>query len=90
MSAALDNGLEVNWAALAGSNEKAGIDIVAIHSHLTGETPRVLFLHDWGIGPAEELAAPFARRCCRRSSRPGPEPGPGLVRRTLSLRGGCG
>lgn len=34
----------------------AGIDIVAIHSHMTGETPRVLFLHYWGIGPAEELA----------------------------------
>ena len=35
---------------------QAGIDIVAIHSHMTGETPRVLFLHYWGIGPAEELA----------------------------------
>ena len=34
----------------------AGIDIVAIHPHMTGETPRVLFLHYWGIGPAEELA----------------------------------
>ncbi len=34
----------------------AGIDIVAIHQHMTGETPRVLFLHFWGIGPADRLA----------------------------------
>ncbi len=34
----------------------AGIDIVAIHSHMSGEQPRILFLHYWGIGPAEQLA----------------------------------
>ena len=34
-----------------------GIDIVAIHSHMTGETPRLLFFHYWGRGKAGELAA---------------------------------
>jgi len=34
----------------------AGIDIVAIHSHMSGEEPRILFLHYWGIGPSEQLA----------------------------------
>ncbi len=34
----------------------AGINIVAIHSHMTGEEPRILFLHYWGIGPVESLA----------------------------------
>ena len=34
----------------------AGIQIVAIHQHMTGETPRILFLHYWGIGRAEDLA----------------------------------
>ncbi len=34
----------------------AGIDVVAIHSHMTEEEPRVLFLHYWGIGPAAQLA----------------------------------
>jgi hypothetical protein len=34
----------------------AGIDIVAIHSHMAHEEPRVLFLHFWGKGPAEALA----------------------------------
>jgi hypothetical protein len=33
-----------------------GIDIVAIHQHMTGEQPRVLFLHYWGIGKAADLA----------------------------------
>ena len=35
---------------------KGGIDIVAIHQHMTGEQPRTMFLHYFGIGPAEELA----------------------------------
>lgn len=34
----------------------AGINVVAIHSHMTGETPHVVFLHYWGIGPAVQLA----------------------------------
>jgi len=34
-----------------------GIDIVAIHHHMTGETPRILFLHYWGRGRASDLAA---------------------------------
>jgi len=34
----------------------AGIHIVAIHSHMSGEQPRILFLHYWGVRPAEELA----------------------------------
>jgi hypothetical protein len=36
---------------------KSGIDIVAIHSHMTGENPRVLFLHYWGRGKARDLAS---------------------------------
>ena len=33
-----------------------GIDVVAIHNHMTGESPRILFLHYWGVGPTEALA----------------------------------
>ncbi|HEY8667627.1 MAG TPA: DUF1259 domain-containing protein [Tepidisphaeraceae bacterium] len=33
------------------------INVVAIHNHMTGETPRIMFLHFWAIGPAEKLAA---------------------------------
>jgi len=33
-----------------------GINIVAIHSHMTQENPRILFLHYWGRGKADDLA----------------------------------
>lgn len=32
------------------------INIVAIHHHMTGEQPRILFLHYWGRGAAAQLA----------------------------------
>jgi hypothetical protein len=34
----------------------AGINIVAIHSHMTHEAPRILFFHYWGRGSAKGLA----------------------------------
>ena len=34
----------------------ANINIVAIHSHMTHEQPRILFFHYWGRGPAKHLA----------------------------------
>ena len=33
-----------------------GINIVAIHQHMTHETPRILFFHYWGRGTAKALA----------------------------------
>lgn len=35
---------------------RAGIDVVAIHSHMAAENPRVLFLHFWGVGAAADIA----------------------------------
>jgi hypothetical protein len=35
---------------------KAGINVVAIHQHMSGEQPRIMFLHYWGIAPANDLA----------------------------------
>jgi hypothetical protein len=35
---------------------QGGIDVVAIHNHMTGEEPRIVFLHYWGVGPAGRLA----------------------------------
>ena len=34
----------------------SGINIVAIHSHMTHEEPRILFFHYWGRGRAKNLA----------------------------------
>ena len=35
----------------------ARIYIVAIHNHMTMESPRMIFLHFLGIGPTKDLAA---------------------------------
>ncbi len=35
---------------------RSSIHIVAIHHHMVGESPRMLFLHYWGVAPAETLA----------------------------------
>jgi Domain of Unknown Function (DUF1259) len=35
---------------------KAGINVLAIHQHMVGEEPRIMFLHYWGVAPANDLA----------------------------------
>src|SRR6476646_2591001 len=36
-----------------------GLNVVAIHHHMTGTQPAIYFLHYWGTGPAEKLAEGF-------------------------------
>src|SRR3954470_13114661 len=36
-----------------------GIDIVAIHHHMTGTSPTIYFLHYWGTGSVDKLAVAF-------------------------------
>jgi hypothetical protein len=38
---------------------KNGIEVVAIHHHMTEEKPMVIFLHYWGRGSTDKLAAAF-------------------------------
>ena len=38
---------------------KNGLDVVAIHHHMTNERPMIIFLHYWGTGPAQTLAMGF-------------------------------
>jgi hypothetical protein len=38
---------------------KNGLDVVAVHHHMTETQPTIFFLHYWGTGPAEKLAAGF-------------------------------
>jgi hypothetical protein len=33
-----------------------GIEVVAVHNHMVHETPRIFFLHYWGVGNAQQLA----------------------------------
>jgi uncharacterized protein DUF1259 len=50
--AVLESELQSVLRALRG----AGIQIVAIHQHMTGESPRIMFLHYWGVGSTQSLA----------------------------------
>jgi hypothetical protein len=36
-----------------------GLEVVAIHHHMTGTEPTIFFLHYWGTGPIDKLAAGF-------------------------------
>jgi hypothetical protein len=35
------------------------LEVVAVHNHMLGEEPRIMFLHYYGAGPAETLAQGF-------------------------------
>jgi hypothetical protein len=48
--------LETELQPVLKSLRKSGINIVAIHHHMVGETPRTIFLHYWGRGSATVLA----------------------------------
>jgi hypothetical protein len=50
--AMLESELQPVLKALRG----AGINVVAIHNHMTEEEPRIVFLHYWGVGPTRVLA----------------------------------
>jgi len=50
--AVLENELQQVLRTLRGAN----INIVAIHQHMTGESPRMIFLHYYGRGKALDLA----------------------------------
>jgi rhodanese-related sulfurtransferase len=50
--AAQENELQAVLKTLRGG----GINIVAIHQHMAGETPRYIFLHYWGRGKPADLA----------------------------------
>src|SRR5258705_7755851 len=48
----------------------SGIDVVAIHHHMTGTDPQVIFLHYWGKGDARKLATAFRGAIDQTGARP--------------------
>jgi hypothetical protein len=47
--------LETELQGVLKALRRADINIVAIHHHMAGETPRYLFLHYWGRGRVDAL-----------------------------------
>src|SRR5207248_748027 len=48
---------EVNPVIMA--LRKHSLQVVALHQHMIGEDPRIIFLHYYGTGPATALASGF-------------------------------
>ncbi len=51
--------LESEVPSVLKTLRKNGIDVVAMHHHMTEEKPMVIFLHYWGRGQADKLASAF-------------------------------
>jgi len=51
--------LESEIAPVLKALRKNGLDVVAIHHHMTSDRPMIIFLHYWGTGPADKLAMGF-------------------------------
>jgi hypothetical protein len=60
--------LEPDLQGVLTALRSGGVYIAAIHQHMTGEQPRVLFLHFWGIGRTVDLAK--ALRAALDTQRP--------------------
>ena len=48
--------LETELQSVLKALRQAGVNIVAIHNHMTMESPRIIFLHYWGIDSTVNLA----------------------------------
>ncbi|HEX7183970.1 MAG TPA: DUF1259 domain-containing protein [Thermoanaerobaculia bacterium] len=48
--------LEHEVAPVIEALVRNGIEVVAVHNHMTTEQPRTYFLHFWGVGPVDKLA----------------------------------
>ena len=48
--------LEEDLTPVLKALRPAGLNVVALHHHMTGAKPTVIFLHYYGTGPAAKLA----------------------------------
>jgi hypothetical protein len=53
------------------------VNVVAIHHHMSGESPRMLFVHYWGRGKASDLAATVKRALDKTRGAPPTSPAAG-------------
>jgi hypothetical protein len=51
--------LETEVTPVLKALRRNGLAVVAIHHHMTSDRPMIIFLHYWGTGRAETLAAGF-------------------------------
>jgi hypothetical protein len=68
--AMLESELQAVLKALRGG----GINVVAIHNHMTGDNPRIMFLHFWGLGRTEDLTRTIKAALDKTKHQPPPAP----------------
>jgi hypothetical protein len=51
-----------------------GLNVVAIHNHMTGDNPRIMFLHYWGVGSTASLAETLHAALDKTKHDPPPAP----------------
>jgi hypothetical protein len=64
--------LEHELTAVLKALRAHDINIVAIHHHMTGVQPMVVFLHYYGTGPASKLAEGVRAAVAQTGKRPAP------------------
>jgi hypothetical protein len=47
-----------------------GIEVTALHSHMLAETPRLFFMHFWGVGSPEKIAGALAAALSKVNLKP--------------------
>jgi hypothetical protein len=47
-----------------------GLAVTALHSHMLAETPRLFFLHFWGVGSPEKIAGALKAALSKVNTRP--------------------
>lgn len=53
--------MEIEVAPVIRALRSGDVEVRAVHNHMFFEEPRVIFLHYWGIGPADALAGTIRR-----------------------------
>ena len=71
--------------AVVETLEKSGIDVSAIHNHLIGESPRVMYVHFSGRGDAVALARTLHAALATTKTPIAPPPAPGQPAAALAL-----
>jgi uncharacterized protein DUF1259 len=47
-----------------------GIEVTALHSHMLAETPRLFFMHFWGVGSPEKIAGALKAALSKVNTKP--------------------
>ena len=47
-----------------------GLEVTALHSHMLAETPRLFFMHFWGVGSPEKIAGALEAALSKVNTKP--------------------